>query len=83
MSYLSEHYYKMMRLLPSSDGKSIALKTRYQKDRIKEWWLDEENFIENWAKPAIQRVIDEEINKMVEDALDTGDISVKLNVWKM
>ncbi len=83
MSYLSEHYYKMMRLLPSSDGKSMALRTQYQKDKIKEWWLDEHNFIENWAKPAIQRVIDEEINEMIAEALNSGDISVKLNVWKM
>ena len=81
MSYLSEHYYKMMRLLPSSDGKSMALRTQYKKDKIKQWWLDESNFID-WAKSGIQKAIDESIDEMIKKSLNDDLISIKLNVWK-
>lgn len=81
MSYLSEHYYKIMKLVPSGEGKNVALRAQYHKYRIKERWLDEENFIENWAKPAIQKAIDESIDEMISKALDETVI-LKLNIWK-
>lgn len=82
MSYLSEHYYKIMKLVPSSEGKNIALRAQYHKARVKDWYLDERNFIENWAKPAIQKAIDESIDEMIKKSLNDDLISIKLNVWK-
>lgn len=81
MAYLSEHYYKMMRLVPEGNGKNIALRTQYHKDKIKSWWLDEDNFINNWARPSLQRLIDSEIDEMIDKAFNGADISVNLNIW--
>ena len=80
MSYLSEHYYKLMKTVPDGNGKRLALKTAYHKEKIKSWWLDEENFVENWARPQIQRVLDEEVKKMIDTTFN--EISVNLKVWK-
>lgn len=81
-NYLSEHYYKIMKLVPDSEGKNTALRAQYHRDRVKDWWLSEELFINDWARPALQKLIDREINEMIENAFNTADISVNLNVWK-
>lgn len=81
-NYLSSHYYKAMRLISEGNGKDEVLRLRYQKDMVKDWWLNSDIFVNDWAKPQIERIIDEEVNKMIEKALN-GTINVKMNVWNL
>lgn len=82
MAYLSEHYYKLMRLVPEGNGKDIALRTQYHREQIKAIWLDEDNFINNWARPSLQRLIDREIDEMLNKALNNTEIGIDLTVWR-
>lgn len=81
MGYLSGHYYKLMKSLKPEERDNTAIRFNYQRERIKSWWLDEESFIENWARPNIQRVLDEEVEKMLDDAFKDV-INVNLNIFK-
>lgn len=44
-NYLSSHYYKAMRLIPEGNGKDEVLRLRYQKDMVKDWWLNSDIFV--------------------------------------